>query len=162
MAKRKAPIPNALVPTADYDGLLGEVVVLLETARRTAVRAVNAVMTTTYWEIGRRIVEVEQRGRERAAYGSQLIERLAADLSKHFGRGFSQRNLEQMRLFYLGWPIAQTVSAQFEEQISPTVPAKSVGQTGLAGSNTRGWTAFNLDGPSSSRRLQKKYDNRRP
>ena len=80
MAKRKAPIPERLVPAADYDGLLGEVVVLLESARRTAVRAVNAVMTATYWEIGRRIVEVEQRGRERAAYGSQLIERLAADL----------------------------------------------------------------------------------
>ena len=131
MAKRKAPSPDALIPAADYDGLLGEVVVLLESARRTAARAVNAVMTATYWEIGRRIVEVEQRGRERAAYGSQLIERLAADLSKHFGRGFSQRNLEQMRLFYLGWPIAQTVSAQFEEEISPTVSAKSAGQTGL-------------------------------
>ena len=131
MAKQKVPSPDALVPAADYDGLLGEVVVLLETARRTAARAVNAVMTATYWEIGRRIVEVEQRGRERAAYGSLLIERLAADLSKQFGRGFSQRNLEQMRLFYLGWPIAQTVSAQFEEEISPTVSAKSAGQTGL-------------------------------
>jgi len=131
MAKRKVSSPDALVPTADYDGLLGEVVVLLESARRTAARAVNAVMTATYWEIGQRIVEVEQRGRERAAYGSQLIERLADDLSKHFGRGFSRRNLEQMRLFYLGWPIAQTVSAQFEEDISPTVSAKSVGQTGL-------------------------------
>ena len=131
MAKQKVPSPDALVPAADYDGLLGEVVVLLETARRTAARAVNAVMTATYWEIGRRIVEVEQRGRERAAYGSLLIERLAADLSKQFGRGFSQRNLEQMRLFYLGWPIAQTVSVQFEEEISPTVSAKSAGQTGL-------------------------------
>ena len=59
----ESPQPDALIPTADYDGLLGEVVVLLETARRTAARAVNAVMTATYWEIGRRIVEVEQRGK---------------------------------------------------------------------------------------------------
>jgi len=78
MAKRNAPSPDSLVPAAEYDGLLGEVVVLLESARRTAARAVNAAMTATYWEIGRRIVEVEQRGRERAAYGSQLIERLAS------------------------------------------------------------------------------------
>ena len=59
MAKQKVPSPDALVPAADYNGLLGEVVVLLETARRTAARAVNAVMTAAYWEIGRRIVEVE-------------------------------------------------------------------------------------------------------
>ena len=78
MAKQKVPSPDALVPAADYDGLLGEVVVLLETARRTAARAVNAVMTATYWEIGRRIVEVEQRGERRAEYGASLIERLAA------------------------------------------------------------------------------------
>ena len=89
MAKRKVPSPDALVPTADYDGLLGEVVVLLESARRTAARAVNAVMTATYWEIGRRIVEVEQRGSPQAEYGDVLMKRLAADLTARFGRGFS-------------------------------------------------------------------------
>ena len=51
-----------MIPAADYGGLLGDVVLLLETARRTSARAVNAVMTATYWEIGRRIVEVEQQG----------------------------------------------------------------------------------------------------
>jgi predicted nuclease of restriction endonuclease-like (RecB) superfamily len=71
-------------------------------------------MTATYWEIGRRIVEHEQRGRQRAGYGEELIERLSVDLSERFSRGFGRRNLFLMRGFYLSYPdIVQTVSAQF-------------------------------------------------
>jgi predicted nuclease of restriction endonuclease-like (RecB) superfamily len=69
-------------------------------------------MTATYWEIGRRIIEQEQGGGRRAEYGEALIANLSKDLTVRYGRGFSKRNLEQMRLFYLGWPIAQTPSAQ--------------------------------------------------
>jgi predicted nuclease of restriction endonuclease-like (RecB) superfamily len=70
-------------------------------------------MTTTYFLIGRRIVEEEQRGEQRAGYGEQLIERLAADLTKRFGRGFSRRNLFLMRAFFLDHrEIVQTPSAQ--------------------------------------------------
>ena len=76
-----------------------------------AARRVNAVMTLTYWQIGRRLVEVEQGGQARAGYGTQLLQRLSADLSAQFGRGFSERNLEQMRLFYQAWPKSQTLSA---------------------------------------------------
>ncbi|GBU15189.1 hypothetical protein AwPolaro_05670 [Polaromonas sp.] len=71
-----------------------------------------ALMTASYWEIGRRIVEAEQKGKRRAGYGEQLIARLSLDLTQRFGRGFSARNLEQMRQFFLIWLIAQTVSAQ--------------------------------------------------
>lgn len=95
-----------------YNIILAEITEVLETSRRSAVRAVNAVMTATYWQIGRRIVESEQGGAGRAAYGKALLKRLAADLTSRFGRGFSERNLEQMRLFYIGWPISQTVSAK--------------------------------------------------
>ena len=63
--------------TRDYDEVLSGVVELLEQARRAAARAVNAIMTATYWEIGRRIVEFEQGGEARAGYGEQLLERLA-------------------------------------------------------------------------------------
>ena len=70
-------------------------------------------MTTSYREIGRRIVQAEQQGKRRAGYGEQLIERLSLDLTQQFGRGFSVRNLEQMRLFYVTWSIPQTVSAEF-------------------------------------------------
>jgi predicted nuclease of restriction endonuclease-like (RecB) superfamily len=87
----------------------------LETARRTAARSVNALMTAAYWEIGRRIVEFEQGGEGRATYGEALIKQLGEDLSRRFGRGFGWRNLAQMRAFYLAWPadrILQTLSAK--------------------------------------------------
>ena len=108
--------PRATI--SDYDEVLSGVVELLEQARRTAARSVNAIMTATYWEIGQRIVEFEQGGEERAGYGEQLLERLAEDLTKRFGRGFSRQNLQQMRQFYSAWPpnqIRQTLSGEFEE-----------------------------------------------
>ena len=86
-----------------YDAVLAGVTELLESARHAAARSVNSIMTATYWEIGRRIVEEEQRGRERAAYGARLIDRLSDDLTRRFGRGFSKVNLKQMRKFYLEW-----------------------------------------------------------
>ena len=66
-----------------------------EQARKYSARSVNAIMTHTYWEVGRRIVEHEQHGKKRAVYGGALIERLALDLTGKFGRGFSQSNLWQ-------------------------------------------------------------------
>ena len=86
-------VPN----TASYDSIRSDIVTLLESARRIAARSVNALMTASYWEIGRRIVEFEQDGQERAAYGEALLLRLAEDLSARFGSGFSRRNLQQMR-----------------------------------------------------------------
>lgn len=91
----------------DYDGLLHDILELLSAARRTAARAVNTVMTVTYWEVGRRIVEREQGGKERAGYGEEVMKRLATDLSKALGRGFSLSNLKSMRQFYLSWPPTQ-------------------------------------------------------
>src|SRR5215510_6194552 len=102
-------------PAGDYDEVLSGVVELLEQARRAAARAVNAIMTATYWEIGRRIVEFEQGGEARAGYGEQLLERLADDLTKRLGRGFSLRNLRSFRAFYLSWQIRRTVSAESEK-----------------------------------------------
>jgi hypothetical protein len=89
-----------------------DLVVLVESARHAATRRVNALMSATYWEIGRRIVQTEQQGSERAGYGEGLIERLAIDLTESLGRGFSTTNLRQMRAFHLAWPpsrIRQTV-----------------------------------------------------
>lgn len=100
------------LPSA-YGDIHTDIVALLENARRAAARSVNALITASYWEIGRRIVEFEQGGEDRAAYGEALTQRLALDLTNRFGRGFSVRNLQQMRAFYLAWPldnICQTVS----------------------------------------------------
>jgi len=99
---------------------------LLEQARRASARAVNAIMTATYWEIGRRIVEYEQGGKARAEYGEALLARLSTDLTARFGRGFSVRNVWQMKALYLAWPIPQTTSAESRGgQILQTVSAES-------------------------------------
>ena len=105
--------PPPAVP--GYEGLRDDILDLLVAARRQAARRVNALMTATYWEIGRRIVDVELGGAERAGYGDVLVERLADDLGGRFGRGFSRSNLFQMRAFYVAWPadrIVQTVSGR--------------------------------------------------
>ncbi len=101
--------------TANYEATLAEVVELLESAHGAAARSVNAIMTATYWEIGRRIVECEQSGQERAEYGTSLIEKLSVDLTNQFGRGFSKSNLAQMRRFYLDYQIFQTESGKSGE-----------------------------------------------
>jgi hypothetical protein len=95
--------PPAAAVIEGYAVVLDDVVALLEDARGAAARAVNAAMTATYFAIGRRLVEEEQRGQSRAGYGEALVERLAADLSARFGRGFGRRNLFQMRAFYLAY-----------------------------------------------------------
>lgn len=109
----KSAAPAKAGRAADpYAQVLGGITELLEAARRAAARSVNAVMTAAYWEIGRRIVEFEQAGAKQAGYGEALLDRLADDLGRRFGRGFSRRNLQSMRSFYLGWPIRQSLSAK--------------------------------------------------
>src|SRR5208282_1699632 len=118
---------NQALAADSYVSLLAGVDRLLNAARRQAARTVNAVLTSTYWEIGRRIIEFEQNGRLRAPYGDTLLRRLSKDLSSRFGRGFSKRNLEQMRLFYLAYPAhkkSQTVSGQLAS-IAQTLSAQS-------------------------------------
>src|SRR6266436_7107287 len=90
-------------PLEEYGGLIGGIAELLEASRRIAARTVNALMTATYWEIGRRIVEFEQRGEVRAQYGQELLKHLTGDLCGRFGRGFAVDNLQRMRGFYLAW-----------------------------------------------------------
>lgn len=119
---RLTPTPASLPMPRAYETLLRGVSALLEDARHSAARSINAVITSTYWEIGRRIVEYEQHGARRAAYGEAVLKRLSVDLMTRFGRGFSERNLEQMRLFYLGWPISQTPSAKSRPPSVPRFP----------------------------------------
>ena len=83
-----------------YPSLLRRLVTLLEEARRASARTVNIIMTATYWQVGRHLVEFEQAGERRAGYGQQLLDQLSTDLNKRFGRGFSVDHLELMRRFY--------------------------------------------------------------
>lgn len=115
MAKRKQePAAVTSVAGTDYDGLVSGLSGLLDQARTATARVVNGLMAATYYELGRRIVEFEQGGKHRAEYGEELIRRLASDLTKRHGRGFSRSNLFQIRSFYLGWEIVQTPSGLFQ------------------------------------------------
>ncbi len=117
--------PRRSAPSQDapYQAVYGDVSRIIDAARDTAARSVNAAMTAAYWLIGRRIVESEQSGEERAEYGAALIERLAEDLTGQFGRGFSLQNIYNMRLFYLSHPpekILQTLSGELP--LRPQLP----------------------------------------
>jgi predicted nuclease of restriction endonuclease-like (RecB) superfamily len=100
---------------AEYETLLLDVSRLLEHAQQWAGRAVNAVMTATYWQIGRRIVEQEQKGSDRASYGEELVASLAKDLTARFGRGFSRTNVFQMRQFFLAYREKIQTLSEFSE-----------------------------------------------
>lgn len=107
--ERKIPVERAL----PYGTVLRSVAGLVQDSRQATSRAVNVLMTATYWEIGRRIFEHEQGGKRRAGYGDELLDRLSTDLSEQFGRGFGRRNLFLMRAFFLAYTnIVQTLSAQ--------------------------------------------------
>jgi DUF1016 N-terminal domain len=112
VTRKKKTIDRSTEPT--YEAVLADVVGLVDAARHAAVRSTNAVMTATYWAIGRRIVEHEQHGAERASYGEELIVRLSGDLQSRFGRGFGRANLFQMPRFTL---LIATFSRQRPENL---------------------------------------------
>ena len=127
--KQASPIgraaPLATVPS--YDSVLSDIVGLLDMARRASARTVNAIMTATYWELGRRIVELEQKGKGRANYGDELLKRLSADLTLRFGRGFSYQSLYRFRQSYVAHPpeIFSTALRKSQSEKWPTASAKS-------------------------------------
>ena len=100
------------VPTIDK--FIEEVKALLHSARNYVTTQINTAMVSTYFEIGRRIVEQEQNGASRAGYGENILNELSNTLTQEFGRGFSTVNLRQMRAFFLAYEKQQTVSAKFE------------------------------------------------
>jgi len=95
-----------------YNQLLDSIGVTIEHARQDAIKAINAELVKANWEIGRHIVEYEQHGHERAEYGSDLLSRLSKDLRHRYGKGFSRRNILDMRRFYLTYQKWQAVPAK--------------------------------------------------
>jgi len=85
-------------------GFVADVKSILEQARKASYRAVNTAMVEAHWLIGKRIVEEEQNGKERAEYGSYIIKTLSKELAGEFGKGFSVVNLKNFRKFYLTYP----------------------------------------------------------
>ena len=95
-----------------YDDVISEVKELLSNARKKVAKQVNSELLVTYWNVGRIIVEHEQKNNERAEYGHQTLKELSKALTKEFGKGFSRSNLQNMRAFYLNYEKCQSVTGK--------------------------------------------------
>ena len=100
---------NQLTPN---NSMVLEIRELLENARKNVAQQVNTQLLTTYWNIGRIIVEYEQQNQIRADYGKQTLRELSKELTREFGKGFSRSNLQNMRAFYLAYEKCQRVSGK--------------------------------------------------
>ena len=96
---------NQLTPSSS---MILEIRELLENSRKNVAQQVNTQLLTTYWNIGRIIVEYEQQNQVRADYGKQTLKELSKELTQEFGKGFPRSNLQNMRAFYLG-PITVSI-----------------------------------------------------
>ncbi|MBI2258673.1 MAG: hypothetical protein HYU67_07215 [Flavobacteriia bacterium] len=108
------------VKQSNYTGLINEIGNLLLKGREQVAHSINTILVQTYWLIGRHIVEFEQGGKEKAEYGSNLLDQLSTDLTKLYGKGFSRSNVFQIRQFYLRFSKIQTLSEQFEKNETPS------------------------------------------
>jgi len=128
-------IPNKISTSNDYKGLVEHISETYNTGFQKATQAVNSAMVTTYWKIGQYIIEFEQKGKEKAKYGTSLLEKLSKDLVQLLGKGFSRSNLNYMRLFYKYYPICETVShklnwshicelVKINDQLEPIISTK--------------------------------------
>ena len=101
---------DALQISDSYQRLLEEISKTYDRGRIRATQAVNVQLIETYWEMGRYLVEFEQGGQAKAAYGPALLRKLSKDLTRTFGKGFSRSSLSRFRQFYLTYPICATLS----------------------------------------------------
>ena len=113
--------------------LIQQIIELVQTSRQFVVRQTNSVMVFTYFHIGRLIVQHEQKGNEKAEYGKATIKQLSKKLSTKFGNGFSERNIELMRSFFIAFqeranqlPIPQPVATK-SPLVSLSAPKKTSG-----------------------------------
>jgi len=96
----------------DYNTLISSIGMLLEKARKRVYSQINQILVKTYWNIGKQIIEYEQKGKEKAEYGSKLLDNLSKDLRLRYGKGFSRSNIIYMRLFYIKYSKSETLSHQ--------------------------------------------------
>lgn len=94
------------------DNLIQNIAQIIEQARNHVRQTVNSAMVLSYWEIGRLLVEDEQQGEQRAEYGKQTLKTISERLTEMFGKGFDERNLRNMRAFYLAFPIRNALRTE--------------------------------------------------
>jgi predicted nuclease of restriction endonuclease-like (RecB) superfamily len=99
---------------SNITSFINDIKAILSEARSKVYKSVNEIMTKTYFEVGKKIVEEEQKGHSRAGYGKEILKNLSIELTKEFGKGFSVANLKNMRQFYISFRNRQTVSSEFK------------------------------------------------
>ena len=114
---------NTIPKDFQNEVLFSQVVELLQNARQQVLHAVNSTMVCTYFIIGRMIVEDEQKGKNRAEYGKQLLKGLSVQLTEEFGKGFSVANLENIRRFYLVYSISESLTRILQIQNTQSLTA---------------------------------------
>ncbi len=121
---------------------------LLQRSRSALQQSVNSTMVQTYWQVGQLIVEDEQQGEKRASYGKQVLKSLATTLTSEFGKGFDERNLRNMRLFYMKFPIRNAVRTELSWTHYRTlirIENEQARQWYLSESIEQGWSARALE-----------------
>src|SRR3989338_8593612 len=98
---------RSALKASEYQSLLAQIDAIYARAQKDSSRALNLILTRAYWEIGKRIVTVEQKNKLRAQYGEALLEQISQHLARKYGDGFSKTNLGYMRQFYIAYPIPQ-------------------------------------------------------
>ena len=134
--------------TAIDKEFVSEIRQIIDTARSNAVRSVDFCRVQMYWNIGKRIFEKEQQGKERADYGTYLIRNLSRQIMPEYGSGFSVRQLEMCRQFYRTYPIANTLCAQLnwsQYKLLIAIPDKDKREYYEQEAVHEGWTKRQLE-----------------
>jgi len=126
----------------EYNNLVENISQIVVSAQSNIAKTINKTMVFTYWNIGKYIVEFEQGGEKRAKYGTELLKKIAIDLTSNIGKGFSWRNLYNMKRFYIEFPILQTLSAKLEIEKLQTVSAKSEDEILAKSIDKLNWSHF--------------------
>ena len=95
----------------EYQDVVTDIKQIIVSGQQYAYQAANKAMVLTYWQIGKRIVEQEQKGEERAEYGKALLDTLSDELTRDYGKSYSKRNLQYFRKFYVAFPDEKIVNA---------------------------------------------------
>lgn len=109
MKSKKLRVCSLIKTGARSRGIYDRIRKIIEDTRGNIARAINTEMVVAYWQIGREIVEEEQRGKSRAGYGEAILKKLSCKLTANFGKGFDDSNLWNMRKFYQTYPILDAV-----------------------------------------------------
>jgi predicted nuclease of restriction endonuclease-like (RecB) superfamily len=128
--------------TKEYNNLVENISQIVVSAQTNIAKTVNKTMIFTYWNIGKYIVEFEQKGDKRAKYGTELLKKIAVDLTSNFGKGFSWRNLYNMKRFYIEFPILQTLSAKSDIEKLQTTSAKTEDEILAKSIDKLNWSHF--------------------